>query len=82
MPEGLSGSYSGGASGPVAHLTASVFSGSTLSHFRQRSSVRPSAAVAAINLFLHFGQRVLSMTFIPGSQILMFGVRIRKIKNC
>lgn len=54
--------FTGVARGPSAHLTATVSSGSTLSHFRQRNSVRPVLSVIAINRFLHFGQRVMSMT--------------------
>jgi hypothetical protein len=45
-----------------AHFTASVFIGSTLSHFRQRNSVLPVRSVIAIKSFLHFGQRYSFMT--------------------
>jgi hypothetical protein len=40
-----------------AHFTASVFMGSTSSHFKHRSSVLPVRSVIAIMSFLHFGQR-------------------------
>jgi hypothetical protein len=40
-----------------AHFTASVFMGSTLSHFTQRTSVLPVRSVIASMSFLHFGQR-------------------------
>jgi hypothetical protein len=42
---------------PFAHLTVSVFMGSTLSHFTQRSWVLPVRSVIAMRSFLHFGQR-------------------------
>jgi hypothetical protein len=49
-----------------AHLTASVFMGSTLSHFKQRSSVLPVRSVIAIKSFLHLGQRCSFMaSFLP-----------------
>ena len=49
------------ASRLAAHLAASVFIGSTLSHFRHTSLVRPVRSVSAINRFLHSRQRVKSM---------------------
>jgi hypothetical protein len=45
----------------LAHLTASVFIGSILSHFRQTSFVRLSLSVVAINRLLHPGQRLKSI---------------------
>ena len=48
-----------------AHFTASVFMGSTLSHFKQRSSVLPVRSVIAIQSFLHFGQRSFMASFLP-----------------
>lgn len=44
-----------------AHLAASVFIGSTLSHFRHTSCVRPVLSVMAIKRFLHRGQRLVSI---------------------
>jgi hypothetical protein len=44
-----------------ADFPASVFTGSTLSHFRQRSAVRPLASVIGINRLEHFGHRPSSM---------------------
>src|ERR1700743_914809 len=48
---------------PFAHFTASVFMGSTLSHFKHRSSVLPVRSLIAIKSFLHFGQRCSFMAF-------------------
>jgi hypothetical protein len=44
-----------------AHLAASVCIGSTLSHFRQTSLVRPVLSVIAIRRFLHRAQRLESI---------------------
>jgi hypothetical protein len=44
-----------------AHLAASVFIGSMLSHFRQTSVVRPVRSVIAINRLLHPRQRLISI---------------------
>lgn len=55
-------SYALALAGAVsAHSTATLLRGSILSHFRQRRSVRPVLSVIAINRFLHFGQRAISM---------------------
>lgn len=45
----------------LAHLAASVFIGSTLSHFRQTSRVLPVRSVMASNRFLQAGQRLVSI---------------------
>jgi hypothetical protein len=45
----------------LAHLAASVFRGSTSSHFRQTSLVRPVRSVMAIKRLLHSGQRLTSI---------------------
>src|SRR4051794_941126 len=46
---------------PLKWLSAAALVESTLSHFRQRRSVRPVLSVIAINRFLHWEQRVTSM---------------------
>jgi hypothetical protein len=45
----------------LAHLAASVFIGSMLSHFKQTSFVRPVLSVIAINRFLQLVQRLKSI---------------------
>ena len=42
----------------LAHLAASVFIGSILSHSKQTRLVRPVLSFIVINLFLHVGQRL------------------------
>ncbi|MDP3075105.1 hypothetical protein [Bradyrhizobium sp.] len=49
------------ARGLDAHFSASVSMGSTLSHFRHRSAVRPFASVIAINRLEHFRHRPSSI---------------------
>jgi hypothetical protein len=45
----------------LAHLAASVFIGSMLSHFKQTRFVRPALSVIAINRFLQLVQRLKSI---------------------
>jgi len=45
----------------TAHFAATVFIGSTLSHFRQTMFVRPVRSVIAISRLLQSGHRLRSM---------------------
>jgi hypothetical protein len=54
----------------LAHLTASVFIGSTSSHLRQTSLVRLPRSVIAINRLLHFVHRVASMGVLVEPQLI------------
>jgi hypothetical protein len=63
-----------------AHLTASVFIGSTFSHFKQTSFVRPVLSVIAIKRFLHSGQRLGSIEGLPFSNYLGSADRLPPVR--